>query len=221
LTTVLLRILQIIWLDLLLSGDNAVMIGLAARRLRAEQRRRAVIFGAMAAIVLRVAFAVLLVWFLRLPFLKLVGGIFLFLIAVRATRQDHADHSTGEAKSVWAAVRLIVVADALMSLDNVLAITAAARDDIRLVGIGLLLSLPIVVFGASLVIKALQRAPWLLYASAALIGWTAGQMIADDEGLAVAFAGLPHADLLFGSAGAALVLFAVGAEKVYERLRAA
>jgi YjbE family integral membrane protein len=208
-SVVALRLAQIIWLDLLLSGDNAVVIALASRRLPPDKRRRAAALGAAAAVALRIVFAAVLLQALRLPGLELAGALLLLWIAIRLADQPHDPGAVAQAKSVWSAVRIIAFADALMSLDNVLAITAAARGDVRLVIFGLLVSLPLVVFGASLFLRVLARWPWLLSASAALIGWSAGQMALDDAVLqGSAAARIPHAALWSGGCGAVVVLLA-------------
>jgi YjbE family integral membrane protein len=219
LSSELLRIVQIVWLDLLLSGDNAVVIALACRDLADRQRKPAAALGAAAAILLRVAFAAALLSVLRAPFLKLVGAALLLWIAVRLTREGRAAHGrAAPASSLASAVRVIVFADALMSLDNVLAITAAAHGDPWLVLFGLTLSLPLVVFGASLFLRLLGRFPWLLWASAALVGWSAGQMAADDPWAAPLLAArFPQPELCAGALGAALVLAFAAAARAWRR----
>ena len=207
LSSYLLRTIQIVWLDLLLSGDNAVVIALACRRLPTKKRRTAIALGAGAAIVLRIAFAVLILRLLEIPYLKIVAAILLVWISVRLVRDASEKESVSSAVSVWQAVRIIAFADAVMSLDNVLAITAAAGGNAWLVVFGLLLSLPLVVFGASVFVRLLDRFHWLVWASVALLGWSAGQMAVEEPMIADRLGFLPSSPALWaGAAGALLVL---------------
>lgn len=213
-----LKTLQIIWIDLLLSGDNAVVIALACRRLPEERRRRAVVLGATAAVALRLIFAVVIFSLLSLPWLKAVGGALLVWIAVKLLLEDRREEKVAPAASLWGAVRIIAVADALMSLDNVLAIAGAARGNFWLILFGLALSVPLIVFGATLIIRLLERFVWLLWAGAALLGWVAGEMVASDPALAGRLHALtPRADLWAAAFGAVLVLAIAGAIKRFRR----
>jgi YjbE family integral membrane protein len=176
--TLALQVLQIVWIDLLLSGDNAVVIAMACRSLPQEQRRWGIILGAGAAVLLRIVFAAVIVRLLALPYVHIVGGILLLWIAVRLATNDHEDHKVAARSSLFGAVATITIADGVMSLDNVVAIAGAARGSLELMIFGLLLSVPLIVFGSTLLVKLLDRLPILVWAGAALLGWIAGEMIA-------------------------------------------
>jgi YjbE family integral membrane protein len=173
-------VLKIIWIDLLLSGDNAVLIALACRQLPEKQRRLGIWLGSAGGVVLRVAFAFVIVQIMTIPYLKTVGGLLLLGVAVKLVVDESEHDDVAARESLWGAVVSIIMADAVMSLDNVIAIAAAARGSMALIIFGLALSVPIVVFGAGLVMRALDRYPILVWAGAALLGWVAGNVIADD-----------------------------------------
>lgn len=173
--------LQIIWIDLLLSGDNAVVIALAVRSLPEKQRKVGILLGAGAAVGLRILFAVVVTYLLAVPFLKVVGALLLFWIAIKLAKGEEEAHSDIEASdNLWKAVRTIAIADAVMSLDNVLAIAAAARGHFELFIFGLLLTIPLIVYGARLLSTVLERFPILIWLGAALLGWIAGEMLLGD-----------------------------------------
>lgn len=175
-------ILQIIWIDLLLSGDNAVVIGMAVRNLPAGQRRSAIWLGSGAAVVLRILFATIISLLLNIPLLKVLGAILLLWIAIKLVNGEEEDASgIRSGSNLWKAVWTIVVADAVMSLDNVVAIAAAARGHYELFVFGLLVSIPLVVFGATLISGALKRWPVIVWAGGALLGWVAGGMFIGDS----------------------------------------
>jgi YjbE family integral membrane protein len=174
-------LLQIIWIDLLLSGDNAVVIALAVRSLPEKQRKVGILLGAGAAVGLRILFAVVVTYLLAVPFLKVVGALLLFWIAIKLAKGEEEAHSDIEASdNLWKAVRTIAIADAVMSPDNVLAIAAAARGHFELFIFGLLLTIPLIVYGARLLSTVLERFPILIWLGAALLGWIAGEMLLGD-----------------------------------------
>lgn len=174
-------LLQIIWIDLLLSGDNAVVIALAVRSLPEKQRKVGIWLGAGAAVGLRIIFAVVVSYLLNIPFLKVVGALLLFWIAIKLAKGEEEAHGEIEASdNLWKAVRTIAIADAVMSLDNVLAIAAAARGHFELFVFGLLLTIPLIIFGARLLSSVLERFPILIWLGAALLGWIAGEMLLSD-----------------------------------------
>ncbi len=174
-------LLQVVWIDLLLSGDNAVVIALACRSLPEGQRGKGIMLGAGAAVALRILFAFAITALLTVPFLKIGGGLLLLWIAVKLATDDHEGGEDVEAaSSLWGAVRTIAIADAVMSLDNVVAISAAAKGHPELFIFGLLLTIPLIVAGSSVLTKLLQRFPLLVWFGAALLGWIAGEMVADD-----------------------------------------
>ena len=175
-------LLQIIWIDLVLSGDNAVVIALACRSLPQHQRRLGIILGAGTAIALRVIFAIFIIYLLEVPFLKIVGALLLLWIAVKLVIPEGEEHGEGIAAgtTVWAAIRTIAIADAVMSLDNVIAIAAASHGSVVLLTLGLLISIPCIVFGSTLIMTAIDRLPILIYAGAGLLGWISGGMLMSD-----------------------------------------
>jgi len=174
-------LLQIIWIDLLLSGDNAVVIALACRSLPESQRKIGIWLGATAAIGLRIVFALVVTYLLLVPYLKVVGGILLFWIAVKLAMGEDESHSDIEGgTSLWTAVRTIAIADAVMSLDNVIAIAAASRGHPELFIFGLLLSIPLIIMGAQFLTSIITKYPILIWLGAALLGWIAAEMILGD-----------------------------------------
>ncbi len=175
-------LLQIIWIDILLSGDNAVVIALACRSLPDRQRKWGLICGAGAAIVLRIIFAIFVVFLLSIPYLKIVGSILLLWVAVKLVLPEDGGHgeTVKGGSSLFSAIRTIVIADAVMSLDNVIAIAAASHGRVELLILGLLISIPLIVYGSTLVLKALERFPLLITAGGALLGWIAGDVLITD-----------------------------------------
>jgi len=174
------EIFEIIWINILLSGDNAILIALACRQLSPHQRRWGVFLGALGGVILRVVFTLIVVELLGVPLLKAAGSLLLLLVAIKLLI-DETEPSDVKAKpNLWGAVMSIIMADAVMSLDNVIAIAAAARGSARLIVFGLVLSVPIVMFGAGFLLKALERFPLLVWAGAALLGWVSGEMMASD-----------------------------------------
>ena len=180
--------LTIIWINILLSGDNAVVIALACRSLPRRQRKIGIVLGAGAAVVLRIIFTVLITYVMSIPLLKVAGSLALFWIAVKLLIEEGQDESKIEgASSVWGAVQTVAIADVVMSLDNVLAIAAAAKGSISLIVFGLGISIPLIIGGATLVMAMLARFPILVWAGAALLGWIAGELPLTDASV-VAFA---------------------------------
>jgi len=179
-------LLEIALINLLLSGDNAIVIAMAARRLPHRQRRRAVVWGTAAAVFLRCVLTLGAVALLRIPFLQTAGALLLLLIAFRLmAERKEKEHALASAAalSLSGAVWTIVTADFVMSLDNVLAVTAVAGGDIPLLLIGIAMSIPIVLWGSSFFMRLMDRAPWLVYAGGALLAYTAGKMVRHDAGL--------------------------------------
>lgn len=175
------QVLKIIGIDIVLAGDNAVVIALACRTLPPKQRMLGILLGAGTAVVLRVLFTLVVQQLLDISLLKLIGGLLLFWIAVKLLlAEEPSDHSVKSGASLWEAVRIIAIADMVMSLDNVLAIAAAAHGDAMLIIFGLIVSIPLVVGGATLITNLLTRYPALIWAGAALLGWVAGELIATE-----------------------------------------
>ena len=178
-------LMKIIWINIILSGDNAVVIALAARGLPPLQQRKAVLFGSGAAVVLRIALTVVAVKLLTMPYLQIVGGVLLLYIGVQLL----SDQGEGEGEekthgSLLTAIRTILVADLVMSLDNVIGVAAAAHGSMLLLVLGLAISIPMVVFGSTMMIRLMERFPVVVTLGAALIGWVGGETMANDTILA-------------------------------------
>ena len=175
-------LLQIIGINILLSGDNAVVIALASRSLPEAQRKIAILGGSAAAVVLRIIFCLVIVSLLKIPYLKLVGGLLLLYIGVKLVVPESEGHGNGIAakSNVWGAIQTILIADAVMSLDNVVAIAAAAHGSVLLNTLGLVISIPLIVFGSQLVLRVLNRFPILVVLGGGLLGWIAGEIIVSD-----------------------------------------
>ncbi|CAN5318756.1 hypothetical protein BH10PSE7_BH10PSE7_21880 [soil metagenome] len=200
---------EIVWINLLLSGDNAVVIALACRQLEPRQRWWGLLLGTGAAIVLRIIFAFLVTWLMAIPFLKLVGGLLLLWIAVKLLHTEtEEEHKVKGSTRLLQAVGTIALADLAMSLDNVIAIAGVAHGNSALFIFGLVLSMPLIMVGATLISSLVARFPIVVWAGAALLGWIAGEMIADDSAVAAQFAITPGSEMmyLFALVGAVFVL---------------
>ena len=203
---------QIILIDILLGGDNAVVIALACRGLPPKQRKLGIIYGTAGAIILRVILIAFALALLAIPYLKLVGGLLLVWIGVKLlVPQDEDDHGNiASSDKLWAAVKTVIVADLVMSVDNVLAIAGAAESagqhQLPLVIFGLLVSIPIIVAGSQLVLKLMDRFPVIITLGAMLLGWIAGQMIFTDPGLKPYLPESKTWEYICAAAGALIVL---------------
>ena len=175
-------VLQIIAIDILLGGDNAIVIALACRRLPEKQRRMGILWGVAGAIGLRVMLIFFALQLLAIPFLKIVGGVLLLWIGVKLLQpEDEGEHGSVEGGThLFGAIRTIIIADAVMSLDNVIAVAAAAKGDLTLVIFGILVSIPIVVWGSKFVLKLMDRLPIVITFGGGLLGWIAGDMLLGD-----------------------------------------
>ena len=215
-STFWIALLEIVWVNILLSGDNAVVIALAARNLKPQHQRAAIVGGSLAAIVMRVLLTIFAVNLLQLPWLKFVGSLALLYIGMQLLvgEDDEDDDKDSAGHSVWSAVRTILIADLVMSLDNVLAVAGAAasapetmRTPLLVIGLGL--SVPLIVFGSTLLLRLMERLPVIITLGAALLGWVAGEMAVSDAGLLgwlqAHQARLPAAELA-GAIGAGIVL---------------
>jgi YjbE family integral membrane protein len=184
----------IIVIDLVLAGDNAIVIALAARSLPAPLRRRAIVWGTFGAIGVRTAMTLVVVWLLKIPGLLLIGGLILVWIAYKLLVENGNEKETRQldgSRSFWGAMKTIILADALMGLDNVLAVAGAAQGSFLLVVIGLLVSIPIVIWGSQLILKWVERYPVIVYLGAAVLAWTAAKMMVDEPLLAEFLARYP------------------------------
>ena len=201
--------LQIVWINVLLSGDNAVVIALACRNLDKRRRRWAILAGSGAAVLLRIVLTFFVVALLQLPFVKLLSGVLLLWIAFDLLRDHDRDEVAG-AGTIWGAIRTIAIADAVMSLDNVVAVAAAANNSIPLIVFGIALSVPLIVFGSTLILSLLQRFPMLVAIGSALLGWVAGEMISTDPVFHSVFGPMAHLELLPQAICAALMITIAG-----------
>ena len=201
-------LLSIVVIDLVLSGDNAMVIGMAARRLSPEQRHRAILYGAAGAIILRIIFTVLAALLLGVPLIQGIGGIVLLWIAYTLLRPETAEHEIQSGGNLFEAVRTIILADVVMSLDNILAVGGTAHGDITLLLFGLALSMSLIMFGSNLVATLMNRLPWLVYIGAAILIYTAGDMIFNDP---IVGRALPHEPWFEALVIVALIAVIIGA----------
>jgi YjbE family integral membrane protein len=176
-------LLKIIWINIVLSGDNAVVIALAARSLPPRQQMMAVGWGSGAAVALRIVLTLFAVALLQLPYLKLLGAVLLLWIGVQLLLPDEGEASIDGHENMLAAIKTILIADLVMSVDNVIAVAAAAGDSVTLLILGLGISIPLVIFGSTLLIKVMERFPIVITVGAALIGFVAGEMVVSDPAL--------------------------------------
>ena len=204
----LISILQIIAIDLVLGGDNAIIIALACRNLPAKQKRLGILWGTAGAIFLRCIMVFFVTSLLTFPGLKLVGGLLLLWIGIKLLiEDDHIDEGKiNQSSNLWGAVRTIVIADFVMSLDNSIAIAAAAKGNMALVVFGLLLSVPIIIAGSAIILRIINKYPIVITLGGALLGWLSGDMIGTDPLIAPYLTNLPHSHLISAGAGAALVV---------------
>ncbi|RHW42089.1 TerC family protein [Neobacillus notoginsengisoli] len=174
---------SLVIIDLVLAGDNAIVIGLAARKLPKNQQKKAIIWGTVGAIFIRATATIFVVWLLKIPGLHLIGGILLVWIAYKLLT-DESEHNLKAGTSFWAAIKTIIIADAMMGLDNVLAVAGAANGHPLLVIIGLLISIPIVVWGSTIILKWMERYPIIITFGAGVLAFTASRMITQENFLA-------------------------------------
>jgi YjbE family integral membrane protein len=212
-------LLKIIWINIILSGDNAVVIALAARTLPPEQQRKAIFWGTAAAVILRVALTIVAAKLLEQPYLQIVGGLLLLWIGVQLLSDE--EDGEGEEKhygNLFSAIRTILIADLIMSLDNVIGVAAAANGNVTLLVIGLAIAIPIVIFGSTLMIRLMERFPIIVTVGAGLIGWVAGEAMVSDQVLKAWF---PEHSLNFYLAAAAGAAFVVLLGRALQKRRVA
>ena len=199
---------SIVLANIVLSGDNAVVIAMAARTLKPEQRSKAIFWGSAAAIVMRIVLTIVAIQLLTLPYLKIIGAVLLVYIGVDLLKgEDDGDGEGKEINGMAAAIRTILIADLVMSLDNVLAVAAAAKGNLPLLVLGLLISIPLIIFGATLLTKVMERFPIIITIGAALLGFLAGEMLVTDPAFTAQFGAASHAtEWIAGVVGAALVV---------------
>ena len=213
---------SIILANILLSGDNAVVIAMAARTLPAHQQKKAIFFGSAAAIVLRIVLTLIAVEMLKWPFLKIIGGLLLVYIGVTLLLEDDegGDGKEGQENAgLMTAIRTILIADLVMSLDNVLAVAAAAKGNTLLLILGLGISIPLIIFGSTLLLKVMERYPIIITLGAALLGFLAGEMVMTDPAVSQHFGAQPPVLVNAVGLGCALLVVALG--KLLQRRRTA
>jgi len=202
----------IIVANILLSGDNAVVIAMAARSLPQQQQKKAIVYGSAAAIVMRIVLTIVAVQMLQVPYLKILGALALLWIGIQLLNDSEEEGEVKEPGTMGAAIRTILIADLVMSIDNVIAVAAAASrapEDYRviLLIIGLATSIPLIIIGSTLLMRIMERFPIIITAGAALLGWLAGEMLASDPAISAWLkANLAHADLVLGIGCAVLVV---------------
>jgi YjbE family integral membrane protein len=184
-------LLAIVLIDLVLAGDNAIVIALAARNLPKQHQKKAIVWGTVGAIVVRSAMTLVVVWLLRIPGLMAIGGVALMWIAYKLIAEDDGggDEHGPAATTFWGAMKTIIIADAVMGIDNVLGVAGAAQGAFDLVVIGLLISIPIVVFGSTMILKLVEKYPSIMYIGAGVLAFTAGKMVVNEKLLAPWFKG--------------------------------
>jgi len=173
-------LLLIIWVNIILSGDNAVVIALAARSLPPQQQNKAIMWGAGAAVVLRILLTIVAVKLLTLPYLKIIGGLLLFWIAIGLLVPEDGGEDVDGSDNLFQAIKTILIADLVMSVDNVIAVAGVAKGSMLLLILGLTISIPLVIFGATILMKLMERFPIIITAGAGILGWVAGEMLVTD-----------------------------------------
>lgn len=199
---------SILLANIVLSGDNAVVIAMAARTLAPHQRSKAIFWGSAAAIIMRIALTIVAIQLLTLPYLKIIGAVLLVYIGVDLLKgEDEGEDHGKEINGMAAAIRTILIADLVMSLDNVLAVAAAAKGNVPLLVMGLLVSIPLIIFGATLLTKVMERFPIIITIGAALLGFLAGEMLLTDPAITTRFGAMSDQTVTLGGIlGAALVV---------------
>jgi len=201
-------LLTIVFIDLLLAGDNAIVIGLAARNLPKETQKKAIILGTAGAVCIRIVATALVVWLLKIPFLLALGGVILLWIAYKLLVQEDRHEEVKPAATLLASIQTIVIADAAMGLDNVIAVAGAAHGSMALVIIGLLISIPIVVWGSTLFIRLIERYRWIIYIGSGVLAFTAAKMIVHEPRFGDWFGDTPLIGWTFEAAMVALIIVA-------------
>jgi YjbE family integral membrane protein len=202
---------SIVLANIVLSGDNAVVIAMAARTLKPAQRGKAIFWGSAAAIVMRIVLTIVAIQLLSLPYLKIVGAILLVYIGVDLLSAEEEEDGMGkEINGMAAAIRTILIADLVMSLDNVLAVAAAAKGNVPLLVLGLLVSIPLIIFGATLLTKVMERFPIIITIGAALLGFLAGEMLLTDPAVTGNFGAMSEQTVTFAGVLGAVLVVALG-----------
>ncbi|MBP1932877.1 TerC family protein [Ammoniphilus resinae] len=206
-----LAFINIIIIDLVLSGDNAVVVGMASRKLPPKQRKQAILWGTLGAVILRIFLTGMATWLMAVPYIKIVGGILLVWISIKLLIQQEEHSSIPSGKNIWEAVKIIIVADFVMSLDNVLAIGGAAKGNLFLVVFGLALSVPLLMWGSSIVATWMNEYPILIYFGSGVLSFTALTMVLEDsmvQGMMQNIKIVPYWDTILPLIITAIILFA-------------
>ena len=199
-------LISIVFIDLVLAGDNAIVIGMAARNLPAEQQRKAIVWGTAGAIAIRLLSTLVVVWLLKIPALMVAGGVLLLWIALKLLIEKK-NHEVGASDNLFSAVKTIVIADGVMGIDNVIGVAGLAHGDMTLIIIGVLITIPIVIWGSTAFIRLIERYPVIVYLGGGILAWTAGGMIAGDIIFVDYLAGIPYASYLLSSTAVIGVMF--------------
>lgn len=191
-------LLSIVFIDLVLAGDNAVVIGMAARNVPVAQRKKAIVWGTVGAIGIRLLSTIVVVWLLKIPALMLTGGLLLIWIAYKLLVEKE-EHDIGAPNSLASAVKTIVIADGVMSIDNVIGVAGMAKGQMSLIIVGILITIPIIIWGSTAFIKLIERFPIIVYFGGGILAWTAGGMICGDPLTANLFTHIPYAHTIIGA----------------------
>ncbi|WP_338453048.1 TerC family protein [Niallia oryzisoli] len=179
----LIALLKIILIDIILSGDNAVVIAMATRNLPKHLQNKAIFWGTAGAVMIRIGFAAVIVYLLQIPYVNIIGGVLLLWIAYHVLVEGEEEAHVKSHNSLLKAIKTIIVADAVMSLDNVVAVAGAAHGHIGMIALGVLISIPIMIFGSKFIVLLMEKFTWIAYIGAGILAWTAGEMILKDESL--------------------------------------
>lgn len=195
-TAALIALLKIIAIDIVLSGDNAIVIAMATKNLPKEQQNRAILWGTAGAVILRILFAIIIVWLLQIPYVTIIGGLLLLWIAYKVLVSGEEEANISAHNGFVRAIGTIILADSVMSLDNVVAVAGAANGHIGMIAVGVAISIPIMIFGSKFIVKAMERFSWIGYIGSGILAWTAGEMILRDKQLSD-FLGISQGPLMY------------------------
>jgi YjbE family integral membrane protein len=177
----ILALLKIIAIDIILSGDNAIVIAMATKNLPKELQNKAIFYGTAGAVILRILFAAVIVYLLQIPYVHLIGGILLLWIAYKVLVEEEDEANIKSHTGLRQAITTIIIADAVMSLDNVVAVAGAAHGHIGMIALGVLISIPIMIFGSKAIVKLMEKYRWIAYVGSGILAWTAGEMMMADK----------------------------------------
>jgi YjbE family integral membrane protein len=177
----IIALLKIVAIDIILSGDNAIVIAMATKKLPKELQNKAIFWGTAGAVILRILFAAIIVYLLKIPYVHLIGGLLLLWIAYQVLVEGEEDTNIKSHSGLKQAITTIIIADAAMSLDNVVAVAGAAHGHIGMIALGVFISIPIMIFGSKFIVKVLEKYRWIAYVGSGILAWTAGEMVVGDE----------------------------------------